>query len=61
MITFEQGDKSVGHIALNVPAKAKRFRTWGRTAQIKSVGEWQAVVRSQGGKELGRTTFSVGS
>lgn len=62
VITFEHGSgKSVGHISLSVPAKQKRWRTWGRTRNIDRNGEWVAVVKTADGRELGRRTFAVGS
>jgi hypothetical protein len=59
VVTFEHAGKSVGHVQLRVPGQSRRWRTWGQTRQIREPGEWQAVVRSEDGKELSRTTFSV--
>jgi hypothetical protein len=59
IVTFERGGSSVGHIQLRVPAQSRRWRTWAETRRIREPGEWQAVVHSEDGKELSRTTFSV--
>jgi len=60
-ITFvQEGKPAVGHIKLEVPAEKPRWRTWGRTRQVQSPGEWEAVVRTADGTELARTKFVVG-
>jgi hypothetical protein len=61
VITFERERRSVGHISLLIPAGTDRWRTWGRTQRIAEAGAWAAVVRTEGGRELGRASFSVGS
>lgn len=60
-ITFERHGSSdrVGNVALSVPARAGRFRTWGQTRFVREAGTWDAVLWSEGGKELGRTSFEV--
>jgi hypothetical protein len=59
VITFEHDRESVGHVELSVPADAPRWRTWGRTAMIRSAGEWTAVVKTAEGRELARQAFEV--
>lgn len=60
VITFERlGGRKVGHVELNVPANQPRWRTWGRTQNIKQAGQWDAVVRDMAGNELARTRFEV--
>ncbi len=59
VITFEREGKSVGHVKLEVPAKNARWRTWGKTKQVRHAGEWVAVVKASDGTELGRKSFSV--
>ncbi|MBX3181441.1 MAG: DUF2914 domain-containing protein [Polyangiaceae bacterium] len=59
VITFERVGKQVGYVELGVPAKQTRWRTWGRTRNIKQAGDWEAVVRTKGGDELARTRFQV--
>lgn len=60
-ITFERkGSRDrVGHVTLAVPAKTGRFRTWGQTRFVREAGEWEAVLWSESGKELGRAAFEV--
>lgn len=59
-ITFErEGQKSVGHIKLEVPAKNSRWRTWGKTRQVRSPGTWIVRVRTSTGTELAAKTFVV--
>ncbi|HET9933342.1 MAG TPA: DUF2914 domain-containing protein [Polyangiaceae bacterium] len=60
-ITFERKGSSdrVGNVTLSVPAKAGRYRTWGQTRFVRDAGTWDAVLWSESGKELGRTTFDV--
>lgn len=58
-VSFERGDKSVGHVKLSVPAQTKRWRTWGQSRNVREAGEWQAVVRSSSGVELARASFTV--
>lgn len=60
VVTFEhESGKKVGFIALSVPGDQKRWRTWGRTAQIKEAGKWTAVVSVKEGPELSRESFDV--
>lgn len=60
-ITFERKGSSdrVGNVTLSVPGNAGRFRTWGQTRFVRDSGTWDAVLWSEGGKELGRTSFEV--
>ena len=58
-VTFEKDGRSVGHVKLEVPAKNKRWRTWGKTRQVRQAGEWVAVVKTADGKELSRKSFVV--
>ena len=60
VVTFErEGRPAVGHVKLHVPASSPRFRTWARTHNLSEVGTWEAVVRSEDGKELGRQPFDL--
>jgi hypothetical protein len=60
VVTFErQGHPSVGHVKLHVPASSERFRTWARTRNVTELGTWEAVVRDEDGKELGRQPFEL--
>lgn len=60
VVTFEHaGGTKVGFVELTIPAKSPRYRTWARTRNIKTPGEWSAVVTSKSGEELARTTFQV--
>lgn len=59
VVTFESGGRSVGHVKLEVPAKSTRWRTWGKTRQVRQSGEWVAVVRSGDGTELSRKSFAM--
>ncbi len=60
IVTFERSDGTkVGRVPLKVPAKQRRWRTWGRTQLIRKTGDWEAVVRTKGGEEIGRVGFKV--
>ncbi len=60
-ITFERqgGKQRAGDVVLPVPGKATRHRTWAFTRNIFAAGRWDAVVWSESGAELGRTSFDV--
>lgn len=60
VVTFEhEAGKKVGFIELTVPGQSPRFRTWGRTRNIKEPGAWVAVVSTKEGVELARKEFTV--
>ncbi len=60
IVTFErEGRPAVGHVKLHVPGTSPRFRTWARTHNLSEVGTWEAVVRGEDGKELGRQPFEL--
>lgn len=60
-IVFEhESGEQVGFVKLPVPKEKSRWRTWGKTEQIKKTGRWVAKVRSAGGDELMRQDFLVG-
>lgn len=61
-ITFERqgGAERVGNVTLPVPGKVSRHRTWATTRFIRAAGVWEAVLWSESGTELGRTSFEVG-
>lgn len=62
VITFEhEGGERVGFIELSVPGRSARYRTWGRTRNIRTPGEWTAIIATATGEELARQTFSVTS
>lgn len=60
-ITFERkgGRERVGDVTLPVPGNAARHRTWAFTRFIRVPGVWEAVLWSEGGVELSRTSFEV--
>lgn len=60
-ITFERkgGSEKVGDVSLPVPPNVARHRTWAFTRFIRAPGVWEAVLWSEGGTELGRTSFEV--
>jgi hypothetical protein len=62
-ITFERkgGAERVGNVTLPVPGKVTRHRTWATTRFIRAAGVWEAVLWSESGSELGRTSFEVAS
>jgi hypothetical protein len=60
VVTFErEGRPAVGHVKLRVPASSSRFRTWARTHNLSEAGTWEAVIRGEDGKELGRQPFDL--
>jgi hypothetical protein len=60
-ITFERkgGAERVGDVTLPVPGNVTRHRTWAFTRFIRVAGVWEAVLWSENGAELGRTSFEV--
>ena len=59
-VTFEpESGESTGHVALEVPADARRWRTWANTRNAVRVGRWRAVVRAPDGHELASRAFDV--
>jgi hypothetical protein len=60
-VTFERrgGKERVGDVKLPVPGNAARHRTWAFTRNIVAAGTWEAVLWSESGAELGRTSFEV--
>lgn len=60
-ITFERkgGSERVGEVTLPVPGSTSRYRTWAFTRFIRAAGVWEAVLWSEQGTELGRTSFEV--
>jgi hypothetical protein len=60
-ITFERkgGAERVGNVILPVPGQVARHRTWAVTRFIRAAGVWDAVLWSESGAELGRTSFEV--
>jgi hypothetical protein len=60
-ITFERkgGRERVGEVTLPVPANTSRHRTWAFTRFIRAPGVWEAVLWSESGTELSRTSFEV--
>ena len=60
IVTFESNDgTAVGHVRVNVPANAPRWRTWAWSRQINRPGTWTAVLSTPDGTELGRERFEV--
>lgn len=60
-VTFERkgGKERVGDVTLPVPGKVSRHRTWAFTRFVRAPGVWEAVLWSESGTELGRTSFEV--
>jgi hypothetical protein len=60
-ITFERrgGSERVGDVSLPVPGNVERHRTWAFTRFIRAPGVWEAVLWSESGVELSRTSFEV--
>lgn len=60
-VTFEPpgAGESTGHVALDVPAGAPRWRTWAYTRHVYEPGRWHVVVRGPDGRELARRAFDV--
>lgn len=60
VVTFEhESGKKVGFIELGIPKESSRYRTWGRTHNIRDAGKWTAIVATEDGHELARESFSV--
>jgi hypothetical protein len=60
-VTFErQGTRErVGDVTLPIPSSTPRHRTWAFTRYIRTGGVWEAVLWSEDGTELSRTSFEV--
>jgi hypothetical protein len=59
-IVFEhESGQQVGFVKLPVPKDKSRWRTWGKTRQIKTAGQWVAKVRDESGAELMSRPFVV--
>jgi len=59
-VTFEpESGESTGHVSLDVPAGAPRWRTWAYTRHVYEPGRWHVVVRAPDGRELARRAFDV--
>lgn len=60
VVTFEQDDgTSVGHVRLEVPPRAPRYRTWALSHNVNRAGDWRAVVRTAEGELLAEAPFEV--
>jgi hypothetical protein len=58
-VTFENGQRSTGHVTLEVPAHSPRFRTWAWTRLTRSPGEWTSIVRDESGAVIARDEFEI--
>jgi hypothetical protein len=59
-LRFEhESGKQVGFVKLDIPADQRRWRTWGRTRQVRLPGDWTAIVTDQQGEILGQQAFHV--
>ncbi|HJL18562.1 MAG TPA: DUF2914 domain-containing protein [Sandaracinaceae bacterium LLY-WYZ-13_1] len=59
-VTFEPPHgEATGHVSLDVPAGAPRWRTWAYTRHVYEPGRWHAVVRGADGRVLARRAFDV--
>lgn len=60
IVTFEPPEGEVaGHVSLEVPAGAPRYRTWAYTRHVYTPGRWHAVIRCADGREVARRAFDV--
>lgn len=60
LVTFENEDgASVGHITVNIPANAPRWRTWAYSRRVNRPGTWTAIITTPEGTELGRERFEI--
>ena len=59
-VTFEpeRGETS-GHVDLEIPAHARRWRTWAYTRHVYTAGRWRAVVRGTDGQVLAARAFDI--
>lgn len=59
-VTFEPArGEPTGHVSLEVPASAPRFRTWAYTRHVYTTGRWHVVVRAADGRLVARRPFDV--
>lgn len=60
-VTFERKGtrERVGDVTLPIPSSTPRHRTWAFTRYIRTGGVWDAVLWSEDGTELSRTSFEV--
>ena len=59
-VTFEdEAGTAVGHVELDIPAEAPRWRTWMRSRMVTTPGRWNAIVRDGSGELLGRVAFDL--
>ena len=58
-VTFENGQRSTGHVTLEVPPHSARFRTWAWTRLTRSPGEWSAIIRDESGTVLAQDDFEI--
>ena len=59
VVTFEPArGEPTGHVTLDIPAHAGRFRTWAYTRHLRA-GEWRAVVSDAEGREIASVPFEV--
>ncbi len=59
LVTFENGQRSTGHVTLQIPAHSARFRTWAWTRLSRSPGEWTAMIRDEDGAVLASDEFEI--
>lgn len=58
-VTFENGQRSTGHVVLEIPAHMPRYRTWAWTRLSRSPGEWTAFVRDEDGTVVAHDDFEI--
>jgi hypothetical protein len=59
-VTFEpERGESTGHVTLEVPARAGRYRTWAFTRNAQHAGRWTLIVRDASGQRLGERTIDL--
>lgn len=59
-VTFEpELGETAGHVSLDVPSNARRWRTWAYTRHVYTPGRWNVVVRAADGHEVARRAFDV--
>jgi hypothetical protein len=59
LVTFENGQRSTGHVTLEIPAHTARFRTWAWTRLTRSPGEWTAMIHDEDGVVIASDEFEI--
>ncbi len=51
--------RMTGGVVLEIPAEARRFRTWAFTRNANVVGDWEAQLVTEQGDVIGRHPFTI--